>query len=40
MPAGAGKIVSLATTILPKIRSLVKLKVHAFGNGGAWPVIQ
>jgi len=33
MPAGAGKIVSLATTILPKIRSLVKLKVALSATG-------
>src|SRR3954454_12683897 len=39
MPAGAGKIRS-RTPILPKTRSLVKLKVHAFGNGIAWPVIR
>jgi hypothetical protein len=40
MPAGAGKIICLATMILPKIRSLVKLKVIAFGNGDARPVIR
>jgi len=26
--------------ILPKTRSLVKLKVVTFGNGNAWPVIR
>jgi hypothetical protein len=30
---------SFGEPILPKTRPPVKLKVLAFGNGGAWPVI-
>jgi hypothetical protein len=40
MPAGAGEYRQLALRSSPKTRSLVKLKVLAFGNGDAWPVIR
>src|SRR4051812_39626542 len=38
-PAGAEKIEDLAITILPKIRSLVKLEILISGNGDVRPVI-
>jgi hypothetical protein len=40
MPAGAGEARQLALRSSPKTRSLVKLKVVTFGDGGARPVIR
>jgi hypothetical protein len=39
MPGFPGKRIMFGDLILPKTQPPVKLKVHAFGNGTAWPVI-
>jgi|SRR4051794_4762041 hypothetical protein len=40
MPGFPGKRIMFGDLILPKTQPPVKLKVIAFGNGGAWPVIR